>query len=206
MEFLKATTDMEYNGMFVDTIELGAERIKLKIEIEDLYKVLKKFIFKYSYLNLDPSSPKQMSTFLFGGTIKQKVSSLMIDSTTKEYIRYKTGLKRGRIKSKNKEIETKIEGITTPVITRKNNNGYPVDEKQIQALLKRTKNTVFKLFLKSFLHYKELIKDHSTYYVGYSALVWPHDNCIHPNLNHTITHTGRLSCSAPNLQNLTNKS
>jgi len=51
------------------------------------------------------------------------------------------------------------------------------------------------------LRHRELAKQVSTYYDGFRALKYP-DGFIHGELKHCNTHTGRLSSSAPNLQNL----
>ena len=57
-------------------------------------------------------------------------------------------------------------------------------------------------FATDILKFRKLNKDYTTYYVGYSDLVWPHDGCIHPQYNHSIANTGRLTHSAPNLGNV----
>jgi len=58
--------------------------------------------------------------------------------------------------------------------------------------------------LSKVLKMRELTKQISTYFDGYSNLVWS-DGLIHGNLNHCQTATGRLSSSNPNLQNISNK-
>lgn len=67
-------------------------------------------------------------------------------------------------------------------------------------------------FLKAMAKLQKLTKDLGTYYIttdektgeqkGMLTLVGP-DGIVHHSINHTNTVTGRLSCSNPNLQNLT---
>jgi hypothetical protein len=53
------------------------------------------------------------------------------------------------------------------------------------------------------LELRGLQKEISTYYEGFETLLHDFDSCIHGNLNHVSTDTGRLSSNKPNLQNLT---
>ncbi len=52
------------------------------------------------------------------------------------------------------------------------------------------------------LEYRELAKLRSTYVIGMLDLIDPNDSRIHTTFNQTITATGRLSSSTPNLQNI----
>jgi DNA polymerase-1 len=49
--------------------------------------------------------------------------------------------------------------------------------------------------------FREMHKDLSTYYDGYTKLVWE-DGIIRPNYQNCATRTGRQSCTQPNLQNV----
>jgi len=60
-------------------------------------------------------------------------------------------------------------------------------------------------FVKVLLEYRKLAKDINTYWKGVVKQYWPNDECIHGNLNHAVTNTGRLSSSNPNMQNLSGK-
>jgi DNA polymerase I len=52
------------------------------------------------------------------------------------------------------------------------------------------------------LAYRELAKLQSTYVDALGQLVDPNTGCVHSNFNQTVTATGRLSSSNPNLQNI----
>ncbi len=52
------------------------------------------------------------------------------------------------------------------------------------------------------LDYRQLMKLHSTYVVALPRLINPATNRVHTSFNQTVTATGRLSTSDPNLQNI----
>ncbi len=52
------------------------------------------------------------------------------------------------------------------------------------------------------LEYRQISKLKSTYADGLSALIDPEDNRIHSNFKQTVTVTGRISSTEPNLQNI----
>ena len=56
------------------------------------------------------------------------------------------------------------------------------------------------------LEYRRLHKLLNTYLKNLEKFRWEHDGCIHQNLHHCATDTGRLSSSRPNLQNIPRKS
>lgn len=54
----------------------------------------------------------------------------------------------------------------------------------------------------SILHYRQLTKIKSTYIDGLGALMDPRTQKVHTSFNQTVTATGRLSSTEPNLQNI----
>lgn len=52
------------------------------------------------------------------------------------------------------------------------------------------------------LHYRQLVKIKTTYIDGLEAIMDPHTCKVHTSFNQTVTATGRLSSTEPNLQNI----
>jgi DNA polymerase-1 len=136
------------------------------------------------------SSTRELSLLLFGGEITV---------TTRELIgKYKNG------KDKYKNIDKKkyYHGIWDPKgypISVNKLGWYPVDDDVLKSLLTTVDTAPL---ISSIRHYRDASKQLSTYVDGVSKSIWPGE-FIHCNFNHTVTLTGRLSCSNPNLQNQT---
>ena len=79
---------------------------------------------------------------------------------------------------------------------KKNKKGYATDVETLEGI-KNEHPIVEKV-----LEYRSLIKLSSTYVEGIIPFINPKDNRIHAVFNQTITATGRISCTDPNLQNL----
>jgi len=203
MESLKDTILAEWSGMYVNLNVLAENAQALDKDLVNTENALKAIEPSINW-----SSPIQLQAFLFGGTVK--VGYTYVDTGE----RYKTGAKKGLPKLKKTLYEPTFLGYLRPIdpennslITSKDtsdeNLTYLFDliweldtgwsprwgeQVKIIALIKR---------------YRRLYKDFNTYYAGIAKLVWPNDSCVHANFNHTATDTGRLSCSSPNLQNIT---
>lgn len=98
-----------------------------------------------------------------------------------------------------------LDFIPNPQWRLKDKRYYSVGEENILSLVKKAKTEEAKKFITSIVNMSTIEKDLSTYFIGYSKLVWPDSGIIHPNFNTTSTDTGRLSSSKPNLQNLSAK-
>lgn len=194
MEDILATTIMTWNGMKFD-LETAAKKLEvLDKEIEELHSDIKAegqahFAEDFEF---NPESPTQLSALLFGG--KYKVVRDMPVLENGEPVKYKGGARAGQIKTRKEAVvlETKGLGLPTKGVPTSRDGFSTADE-----WLAKLKHPV----VKKIQRLRELSKDAETYYRGYSALVWP-DGCIHPQRNHAATVTGRLSCSAPNLENV----
>jgi DNA polymerase-1 len=79
---------------------------------------------------------------------------------------------------------------------RKTRTGYSVDAEVLENL--RGQHEVIDYLLE----YRQLLKLKSTYVDGLLTLIDPRDGRVHTSFNQTITSTGRLSSSEPNLQNI----
>lgn len=199
MDDILATTMMSYNGMKFD-LEMAAQKIQeLDTRHQDLYNSIveegKKFFPEDFEFN--PLSGDHISMVLFGGTYKQTEPVIQRDENG-EPLRYKGGQKAGEIKTRLEKVEHSVKGLgLNPKkwdVPQKKNGHYSTDEEQLEKIDTPFTNMV--------VEFRGLEKDSTTYYKGYAGLVW-HDGCIHPNINHESTRTGRQSCTNPNLQNVT---
>ena len=82
-----------------------------------------------------------------------------------------------------------------PVI-KKTKTGYSTDAEVLDTLAQEYD------FVKDILAYRQLTKLNSTYVEGILKLVRPDTGKVHTTFNQTITATGRLSSTEPNLQNI----
>lgn len=80
--------------------------------------------------------------------------------------------------------------------SKKTHRGYATDADTLEGL--RDKHPI----IDKILEYKQYIKLKSTYVDGLEGVINPTTGRIHSNFNQTITATGRLSSTEPNLQNI----
>lgn len=210
MRALLAVTEAQHNGMYFDT-QLAAERAAIYVEakaqsmafIKD--RMLKKFPDNM-VSELNPVSPSQISKFFYGGDVKVRVDIPMLDDDGNEII-FKSGLKKGKVRTKKSIEIVTLEPIVKPRGEPNAHGAYATSEDVIEKLSKyftEKKQDDLAAVCKHLLLVRNYTKQIGTYYVGYSSLVW-NDQCIHPNFNLALTDTGRLSCSSPNLQNVSAK-
>lgn len=88
-----------------------------------------------------------------------------------------------------------FEKLGLPVI-KKTKTGYSTDAEVLDTLAEEHE------FVKDILAYRQLSKLKSTYIEGILKLVRPETGKVHTTFNQTITATGRLSSTEPNLQNI----
>lgn len=88
-----------------------------------------------------------------------------------------------------------FDKLGLPVI-KKTKTGYSTDVEVLDQL--SGKHPI----IEKILEYRQLVKLKSTYADGLIALINPDTGKIHTKLNQTVTATGRLSSTEPNLQNI----
>lgn len=88
-----------------------------------------------------------------------------------------------------------FEKLGLPVI-KKTKTGYSTDAEVLDTLAQDYE------FVKDILAYRQLTKLNSTYIEGFLKLVDAETGKVHTTFNQTITATGRLSSTEPNLQNI----
>jgi DNA polymerase I-like protein with 3'-5' exonuclease and polymerase domains len=199
MKALKATIEMEYNGMYFNKSAAKLEAIRMESDLASLFNRLMKLMspaFPESYYPI-PTSTKDVSIFLFGGDVQCVVKVPMLDDDGNPVL-FKSGAKKGTPRTVNKNEVHYCEPRYTPESEWKNKTGWCVDDSVLKSILSKTPDN----FCELLIEYREKYKIQRTYLLGYSDLTWPHDQCIHPNLNHVGTPTGRLTCTNPNLQNV----
>lgn len=88
-----------------------------------------------------------------------------------------------------------FEKLKLPVI-KKTKTGYSTDAEVLEALAQ------YHEIAAKLLEYRQLVKLKSTYIDGLRNLINPETGKVHTTFNQTITATGRLSSTEPNLQNI----
>jgi DNA polymerase-1 len=192
-EFTLVLSDMELNGFKFDPVradEIIAEQGAL---LENLEKEAEG-IFGYAHLNL--GSPTQLSALLYGGKLKRTWKEWKVQELK---VRPESYYKKYPVSD-----ERVIEGMGFKPLpkTQLQDGSYKTDKDTIKQLkARRGVQKRVKALLSEYSQakkVKETIKG-----LGDKGLVNKirPDGLIHPNLNQTVTATGRLSSSDPNSQN-----
>lgn len=159
----------------------------------------------------NPSSPNQLSILLFGGIIEEKCQVPILNELGIQEI-YKTGEKRGQLKTKKGKHEVRIAGLGLVPLKEwetKKKGIYQTNEKILSLLARENCNDILSQkeidacnIASIVLQIREKEKMLNTYYIGFEELIYPIDSCIHGSINHVTTDTGRTASNKPNLQNL----
>ena len=88
-----------------------------------------------------------------------------------------------------------FEKLELPVI-KKTKTGYSTNADVLEKL--RDKHPI----IDKITEYRQIVKLNSTYVEGLLNIINPESNRIHSSFNQTITTTGRISSTEPNLQNI----
>ena len=91
--------------------------------------------------------------------------------------------------------EVLFEKLQLPVI-KKTKSGYSTDSEVLEKLLDDHP------IVEKILEYRTMSKLRATYVDGMIPLINPETKRIHAKFNQTVTATGRISCTEPNLQNI----
>ena len=124
----------------------------------------------------------------FGNTLKKEIEKLT------EKI-YKLAGEEFNINSTKQLGAILFEKLKLPVI-KKTKSGYSTDVEVLEKLRKEH-NIIEKI-----LDYRQLCKLNSTYVEGLIPYINEKDNKIHTYFHQTVTATGRISSTDPNLQNI----
>lgn len=88
-----------------------------------------------------------------------------------------------------------FEKLGLPVI-KKTKTGYSTNAEVLDKLKNQSP------IIDKIIEYRQIVKLNSTYVEGLLAIINPIDGKIHSSFNQTITTTGRISSTEPNLQNI----
>lgn len=199
MDDILSTIEMEDNGMEFDIVEAhtlaGYNDLLINVNEISAHGLVEKLFPKGFTFN--PLSNEHVSLALFGGKCSTRESIAVLDVFGNEQV-YKTGPRKGQVKTKMADVEvlTRGLGFKPPARLKPDKKGnYSVAE----DVLKEFSSIPF---VHNILRIRELTKENETYYRGYSKLVWP-DGKIHGSIGHVGTRTGRNNHSKPNLGNVT---
>lgn len=159
------------------------ENLFYKIEMP-LLKILVKM--EMNGVNLDVKLLKILS-----GELANKVSNL------EKKIHTLSGDKNFNIKSSQQLSQVLFEKMKLPTDKiKKTQTGYSVAATELEKIKEEN------IIINFISEYKELVKLKSTYVDALPKLISKKTNRLHTTFNQTITATGRLSSSSPNLQNI----
>ena len=107
---------------------------------------------------------------------------------------YKLAEEEFNISSPKQLSKILFEKLDLPVI-KKTKTGYSTNQEVLEKLMDKHD------IIPKIMHYRQITKIYSTYIEGLKNVI-DIDGRIHSNFNQTVTTTGRLSSTEPNLQNI----
>lgn len=212
MEARMATIEMELNGTYVNQTSLAAGLTDQRVELAKLDKKVREQMATIGEHDhkivtaLNPASSQQLSAVLFGGTIG--IDGFEVVKVGGTPAKYKTGAKKGQVKYKKVQTQYSWPPLVDGAVYSekiKSGKAYKTGDDVLDKIISESSVKDAVDLCANIQRLRALNKDISTYYEGYGKLVWPHDSCIHPSYQHCSTGTGRLSCSNPNLQQVSGK-
>ena len=188
----KTENEIEKNCMYVYTIynvyEKTMEKLKETNQLDlfnNIEMPLVKVLADMQYIGIYVDKNELVE---FGNTLKNEIEKL-----TGEI--YKLAGEEFNINSTKQLGIVLFEKMKLPVI-KKTKSGYSTDVEVLEKL-KNENEIVSKI-----LDYRQLVKLNSTYVEGLIPYINDKDNRIHSYFHQTVTATGRISSSEPNLQNI----
>lgn len=207
-----ATTEMEFNGVYINKEILERNQKELEVEIQLCLKGIQQLVEPLWKAEdrvtclppFNPGSTQHVSKLLFGGSFLVKVDTDQIDEDGHP-VYIKSGVNKGKVKQRKVEVELKLTGLgLTPKNewASKKEGLFSTDEKTLSTLVSTVKDSSASKIIIYLLRLRDLEKQNNTYYSGMKELIHDFDSCIHHTINHTSTVTGRTSSNKPNLQNI----
>ena len=188
----KTENEIEKNCMYVYTIynvyETTMEKLKETHQLDlfnNIEMPLVKVLADMQYIGIYVDKNELVE---FGNTLKNEIEKL-----TGEI--YKLAGEEFNINSTKQLGIILFEKMKLPVV-KKTKSGYSTDVEVLEKL-KNENEIVSKI-----LDYRQLVKLNSTYVEGLIPYINDKDNRIHSYFHQTVTATGRISSTEPNLQNI----
>ena len=188
----KTENEIEKNCMYVYTIynvyEKTMEKLKETNQLDlfnNIEMPLVKVLADMQYIGIYVDKNELVE---FGNTLKNEIEKL-----TGEI--YKLAGEEFNINSTKQLGIILFEKMKLPVV-KKTKSGYSTDVEVLEKL-KNENEIVSKI-----LDYRQLVKLNSTYVEGLIPYINDKDNRIHSYFHQTVTATGRISSTEPNLQNI----
>ena len=153
------------------------------------------------FYNIDMPTIEVLSDMQINGMYvdKEELNKFGIELTSKleniTKIIYEMAGEEFNINSTKQLGEILFEKMKLPVI-KKTKSGYSTDVDVLEKLKKEDP------IIEQILEYRQLMKLNSTYVEGLKPYINPKTNRIHSFFHQTITATGRISSTEPNLQNI----
>ncbi|WP_234121489.1 DNA polymerase I [Clostridium hydrogenum] len=198
LEFLNLNLDGEADELRVKEVHV------LKKIYEELKKRLKNLNMEELFYNVELPLVGVLSAMEYEGfkidsekleEIGKKVSE-QIQKTQDEI--FEMSGEEFNISSPKQLGKILFEKLDLPVI-KKTKTGYSTNAEVLEKLLDKHP------IVEKIMYYRQVTKLYSTYVEGLKQVV-DKDNKIHSSFNQTVTTTGRLSSTEPNLQNIPIKS
>ncbi len=195
MRMQKSTIMASLRGIYFDTVRADRERNLLELEYNTLRGTLEHSMGISVGKDCNPESSQDVGVFLFGGEVSKRVDVEVVDDAGNPVL-IKSGVNKGKVKTKKQDITWHHPGVypSFPHKEKTETGKWKVNEEVLKA--------VDIPFTRDILRLRDLKKQYTTYYeslIKYSDSV---TGRIHPQYNHCVTVTGRLSSSKPNLQNI----
>ena len=203
------TTQMAYTGIHFNKTSAEAELVvlaeKQKAQEKKLESDWGALWPDNAATDWNPNSPAQVEALMWGSTeIKARTLEAVRDEEG-ELVRYKTGARRGEVKTKVKEFLESVEALVHPKVVEKfEARGWDMKAgaQTLENISKYDQGSA-KVFAGDILALRNTVKTASTYFKPY--IEYQINGVIHPNFNHCVAATGRLSSSKPNMQNINSK-
>lgn len=193
MQDLAVLHDMEYNGLKINVKKSLEKGDKILERIEEIHDVFRK-LSGYEWFNL--ASRDHVSALLYGGVVE-------IDGKEDYVFTYKDG--RTTLKTRNTRVPIVFKGLFRPLEKSELAKAgfYSTDESTLVKVRECHTDNLHVIDL--LLECAKLAKLVGTYYHGFPKKLeyynWQED-MIHTSFNQSVSASGRLSSTNPNVQNI----